>query len=82
MGDILDQVLITPQARDAWEQVCAAAAQAARAAGALGGYPPPADETAEVAMDGCLVIRGQLGPLAVELRVPPDHWAWAPGAVQ
>ncbi len=80
-GDVIDRVLLTPRAVEAWREACWRCALAARAAGVLGDEPPP-DETAEVKEDGSLSIRGRMGKLTFEVRVPPEDWGWAPQAVE
>ncbi|MFH2072121.1 MAG: hypothetical protein ABIJ75_04630, partial [Actinomycetota bacterium] len=79
--DILDKVLLSQNAVNAWLAACDQAATACHVAGLLGGEPPP-DEVAEVQDDGSLLILGRIAGMELRLTIPAGEWAWAPREVQ
>jgi hypothetical protein len=80
----LDDVLVTPDVRTAWEAVVSAILPAMALAGVVPGQVPT--ESLELLEDGSLrmfvvVPLPTGGVLEPELIIPPGQWAWRPGLV-
>jgi hypothetical protein len=71
----LDDILIAPSVRDAWN---ARARQAAVRMAQSGKAPAQVtDEQAEIYADGSLLVFASAGDERIEMRVAPDEWAYA-----
>ena len=74
--DVLNQVLLTQAAVDAWQNVAINAGMACLALGIAPATLP--DEKAEALPDGRLRIHITTpdGELSVELFIPAEQWSW------